>query len=219
MTARRTCPACSRRYAGLVEHDCPVCSGVGVMALGAAALHRHPAAAVSRSVELYLEGAARKAATALPYADRRGALELAVDELRTAGVLAGPAEHGTGQPAHAPAPRDAQARTVVELDAHALTGTLGVPVSTAVLAALAAPTIPLDEARTPRSVEAHASAGGSRAALALAADPIDPLGPDLATLELERRTAEHAGRVLALATDDLAARRRRRAGRQLEQAR
>lgn len=209
--SRRACPACSRRYAGLIPADCPVCDGIGILALGNAALSRHNPAAVARAVELYLEHAAHRAARDLPYAQRRAALELAVTELRTAGVLATIAD--TGTPATPAQPDDAQARSLAERDAYTVATDLNARPTTAVLNALAASTIPLTACRPGTHVLAIASANGHPAQLARAADPIDPLGPDLLELAAERRTTEHAGRVLASATDQLATRRTRRQAR------
>lgn len=92
--ASRTCPVCQRRYAGLVDPECVVCSGVGVLSLGAAALHKSPPEAVARSIEVYLEAAARRAEQQLPIADRSPVLATAVAELRHAGVLADPLRTG-----------------------------------------------------------------------------------------------------------------------------
>ena len=78
---------CQRRYAGLIDPACAVCDGIGVLNLGAPALHKTEPAAVARSVEVYLESAARQADT-LPITDRLPALRAAVVELRHAGVIA-----------------------------------------------------------------------------------------------------------------------------------
>ncbi len=86
--ASRTCPLCQRRYAGLVEPTCVVCDGVGVVGLGAPALHKTAPEAVARSVEVYLESAAGKAIDTLPQSDRLPALRAAVGELKHAGVIA-----------------------------------------------------------------------------------------------------------------------------------
>lgn len=206
--SRRACPACARRYAGLIPDDCPVCDGIGILSLGNAALARHAPAAVARAVELYLEHAAHRAARDLPYAQRRAALELAVTELRTAGILATIAD--TGTPATPAQPDDAQARTLAEREAYAVATELNARPTTAVLNSLAASTLPLTACRPGEHVIAIASANGHPAQLARAADPIDPLGPDLLELAADRRSTEHAGRVLAGATDELRTRRERR---------
>lgn len=199
-SARRTCPACARRYGGLVADDCRVCAGVGVLALGTAALARHPAEAVARSVELYLEHRAQTAGT-LPLAQRGDTLEAAVLELRSAGVL----DHSHDTPA-VTSPRRNRAET--EVDAYRLTRQLtGQPVPTAVPATLAAPTLQLADAR-PDRVHALASANGHRSATARAADPL-PLDGHLLELDSARRTLDTSARRLSGATTRLANRRTR----------
>ena len=87
--ASRTCPACQRRYAGLIDPECVICGGRGVLGLGAAALHKQEPPAVARAIEVYLEAAARAAQQHLPIGDeRREALAAAVDELRHGGLIA-----------------------------------------------------------------------------------------------------------------------------------
>lgn len=212
MTARRTCPACARRYGGLVADECVVCAGLGTLTLGPAALASHAPGAVARSVELYLELAARRTARdTVPLAERPSRLEDAVAELHAAGILGSPTT-ATGTAARQPPPHDDTSRRTAELEAHRLTGKLGKPVTPAALAQLHAPPIALEHARAPLAVAAHASANGVRAHLALVADPIDPLGPDLAHLAADRHAANHAARVLAGATDHIATRPRRRSG-------
>lgn len=197
---RRTCPACARRYGGLVADDCRVCAGTGTIGLGAAALHHHSPPAVARTVELYLESTVR----AVPdYAARPDAVAAAVLELRTAGVIT-TAYDGTGTPTgHL---RETTPR-IAELDAHRLTRTLtgDLAPTVATLEALRpAPPVPLVDARGDLDTLPHASANGDRSLLARTLDPIDPLGPDLAVLDLDRRRQEHAARVLAGATRHLA---------------
>lgn len=201
--ARRTCPACARRYGGLIAEDCPICQGTGALALGAAALSQHTAPAVARAVELYLELKAQDAGP-LPAAERGDALEAAVLDLRSAGVLA------HGQDPTSPG-RPGTNRPTAERDATRYTAQLtGRPVLATVPAHLAAPTIPLLTAR-PDRVTAHASANGHRAHLARIADPIRPTGPDLLDLDAERRTVDHAARVIAGATAHLTRKRARTA--------
>lgn len=210
---RRLCPACVRRYAGLVAVDCPVCHGLGVLTLGAGALHHYPTAAVARAVDLFLEHAAQEAAAGLPLGDRRAFLEAATDELRVAGVLSSTAD-GSGHPARTPAPADAAAARVTELDAHRLARDLGRPPTPRVAAAIAArpdPTLPgVRVARTRGDVPA-VSATGHPSALATICDPIDVLGPDVALLQSDRRNTDHTAAILAEATSEAAHRRRRKA--------
>lgn len=85
----RTCPACSRRYAGLIDPDCVICAGVGALTLGAAGLHKNDPAVAARAVEIYLEVTARHALKSLPIGEpRMEALSAAVAELKHAGLLA-----------------------------------------------------------------------------------------------------------------------------------
>lgn len=210
MTAvpRRTCPACSRRYAGLVAHDCPICQGLGTLALGAAALAHYDTAAIARAIELYLEAHAQAIRDQLPLGTRRQALEAAVDNLRAAGVLHSTAD--TGTPARTPAPPDAASAMVTELEAYRVARDLGTPVTTRVTTALTAPPIPLHQARPRNGAIPTASATGLRSATATIADPIDPLGPDTTELTLEVATNNHRARVIATAVPNAAARRRNR---------
>lgn len=212
MTAhpRRTCPACARRYAGLVDPDCPVCQGLGVLNLGAAALHNFDPAPVARAVELYIETRAQRVRQELPLGQHRDALEAAVDELRLAGVLSSTAD-ASGRPAHARQPVDSASARVAELDAYRAARTLGTPVSTRVTRSLDAPLIPLEAARPRDGRPPQASATGHRSATATIADPIDPIGPDSGELELALRTATHSARVIAAAVPLAALKRSRHA--------
>ena len=206
---RRTCPACSRRYAGLIAPDCPICQGLGVLTLGAAALHHFEPAAVGRAVELYLEAKARQSRQELPLGQHRQALESHVDELRVAGVLASTADAG-GHPARSPVPPDASSARVAELDAYRATRQLGATPDTAVLNALTSPDLPLDRARPRDGRPPQASATGNPSALAAIADPIDPLGPDTGALTIQRHAHDHRARVIAAATPTAATRRSNR---------
>lgn len=199
---RRTCPACSRRYAGLVADDCPICQGLGVLNLGAASLHHYGIAATARAVDLFLEHAAQEATGQLPLASRWEALEAAADDLRVAGVLGSAVDNRHVTPARTPAPADAQARTVTELDAHRLTTALGRPASPLVVSALRARPVPLSEGRPRDGRPPQASAEGLRSRLATIADPIDPLGPDTGELEVDRRRSEHTAAVVARSVPD-----------------
>lgn len=209
MTPRRLCPACSRRYAQLVAPDCPVCQGLGVLNLGAAALAHYAAAPIARAVELYLEAHARTARTMLPLGQHRHTLEAAVDELRLAGVLA--SSHDTGPPARDPVPTDAASARVAELDSYRVARALGTPVTTITLATLAAP--PVDDLADVRPRDGRPPTGslaGHRSALATIADPIDPLGDDTATIHADRYADTHRANVIAAAVPTAANRRRAR---------
>lgn len=208
---RRTCPACARRYAGLIAADCPVCSGLGVLTLGAAALHHHEAPAVARAVELYLEHHAGRTADTLPLGQHRPALRAAVDELRVAGVLASSAD-ATGERAHQPRTVVSPPR-VVELDAHRLAKQLGAATTITLLEALKAGPGPLARARPSYLADpaTWTSANGHRAHLSRVADPVDPLGPDGQELEHTRGAHTHAATVIAAAVPTVVRRRTRTA--------
>jgi hypothetical protein len=194
---RRTCPACQRRYGGLVDPECPVCTGIGTVGLGAAALHTAAPEAVARAVELYLEEATRRAGHPTERAD---VVDAAVLELRTAGVIASPSD-GAGPPATSTDPATA---SLAELDAHLLATRLGAKPTAEALTALASDPVELVDAREPGALHPHASANGDRAHLTLALDPIEPLGPDLNDLSARRVRHEHQARVITAAAHHLA---------------
>lgn len=192
-TPRRTCPACTLNYGGLVNPNCPICRGLGTLTLGAAALHNHPAAPIARAIELHLETTAQHIRQQLPLTNHHAALAAATDELVHAGILA--TTH-TGTPAHARTPTP-ETRAATDHHAHQLAATLG-PTPTNDL--LHAPTIPLTQTRPRPNCIPIASATGHPSATATIANPIDPLGPDTPQLELEYTRNEHTARVLAAAT-------------------
>lgn len=203
LAPRRTCPACSRRYAGLVADECPVCQGLGVLALGAAALHHYEAPAVARAAELYLEHAAQEATRTLTLGDRRQALEAATDELRVAGVLAGPMDTYTRAPVHVSA--DVEATDTLERRAVDQARQLGRQPTRLVVAALAAKPVPDLAPHRPRNGNVPtASLNGHLAAVAVIADPIDPIGPDVAQLEERQRVDNYRARVIAAAVPQAA---------------
>lgn len=53
------CPACRRRWTGLVADDCPVCSGEGRLPLARGAMEKHGAEVASMAVELGIETRSR----------------------------------------------------------------------------------------------------------------------------------------------------------------
>lgn len=208
MLPRRTCPACARRYAQLVAPDCPVCQGLGVLNLGPAALAHHTPAAVSRAVELHLEGTSRRTQGELPLGQHRDALEAAVDELRLAGVLASP--HDTAPTDTVPDVPETFAEVVdAELAGRrASRDVLGTPVTRPIVDALAAdPVADVTDLRPRTGRPPTGSAGGHRSALATIADPIDPLGPDTAVIQTTRYADTHRARVIAAATPHAARRK------------
>jgi hypothetical protein len=210
-TSRRTCPACSRRYAGLIDPDCVVCWGVGVVGLGPAALHRCEPAVVARAIELHLEAASRAAAEDLPLGDaRREALAAAVDELRVAGVIADPLAHGAPANSRPDAPEGA-ARRVTDSEASRLAYLVGARPRPCDPANLDAEAIEygLDDRPLARSLPV-VSAGGAPSFLAKAADPADPLG-DTRRQVYARNATDRRATVIAAAVARVPAIRARRA--------
>ncbi len=206
---RRVCPACLRRYAGLVAAECPVCQGMGILALGAAALHHHEAPAVARAVDLYLEHAAQEAQRTLSLGDQRAALEAATDELRVAGVLATSSETYTRPLRHTSA--EAEAQSVLELDADQIVRELARPANGEIRRMLVlAPVDDLEPYRPRLGGVPTASRNGHLTAVAVIADPIDPIGPDVAHLAQQDQEHTYQGRVLAGAVPRAAALRHQR---------
>lgn len=208
---RRVCPACQRRYAGLIAPDCIICQGAGVLTLGAAALHHYDPAPIARAIELYLETHAHDARQTLPLGNHPAHLEAAVDNLRAAGVLASTAD-ATGTPARTTrAPHDANSHTVTDHTAHQatihLTGTHPHPTAPHTLNA---PPIPLHTARPRDGRIPQASATGHPSPLATITNPIDPLGPDTTTLDNQHAATNHRARVIAQAIPTAATRRSNR---------
>ena len=197
MHPRRTCPACARRYAGLVAPDCPICQGLGVLSLGAAATATHTPAAVSRAIELYLETHAARQRNELPLGLHRDALADAVDELRLAGVLSSPHDPADTN-THPTAPTSPDAIRPIELDAYRYARTtLNTTITTTAIHALAAPpTTDLTTVR-PRNGPPTGSANGHTSALATTADPIDPLSVDTAVITADRYADHYRARVIA----------------------
>lgn len=209
--ARRTCPACSKRYAQLVTPDCPVCEGVGVLglhpvALAPVGLKPTDPAVIARAVELYLEGAARAAADKIPPGDgagRRQALADAAERLRAARIVSPPVgvperdSHWVPQYPEEKATTDGSAAKT----AHLLGEHTG-PTDTARLDA--APRLPGPDDR-PRAMGQlpDTSMEGYPSHLAQAADPIDPLGPDHRALAFQRQNRDRRARVIAEAVDPI----------------
>jgi hypothetical protein len=173
----RCCPACSRRAGSIVDDECPVCAGAGVLELGRAALARFGSDVTSRAVEINLEGAARFALAALNMTPEkwRGALSAAVAQLRLAGVLAGgPPIPPQAQPVH-----DDDVPVTVTLDAP-----------------------PLVWAVDDRPVSVGAvgfSAAGYISRLARAADPLDLMGPSTTQVAARRQVVDQEAARLAAA--------------------
>lgn len=203
--ARRTCPACPRRYAGLVDVDCVVCDGVGVIALHPVALHRQDAAVVSRAVELYLEAAAREDANRLPLGDpRKTALAAAVARLRAARIIEAPLGVSEREQAHAP---EGPERRIADSEAARVVSQLGGSVRPSDAANLDAAPVTYGIHDRPRAsgLLPRVSAGGSPSAMAKAADPTDALGPDTRAEVYARMSLDRQAAVLAAAVDRVVA--------------
>lgn len=87
--ARRLCPACARRWSGLVDPQCPVCAGSGVLVVTRGATGQYGAEAASLAVEVALEGQARWSAFRAPGDYRAGcrALTAGVRHMQGNGLL------------------------------------------------------------------------------------------------------------------------------------
>lgn len=84
----RTCPACSRRYGGLIDAGCVVCAGDGVLQLADAGLHKNDPSVVALAVERYLEATLAATVRAeLDATDTAHALVTSIHELVHAGLL------------------------------------------------------------------------------------------------------------------------------------
>ncbi|WP_053207970.1 hypothetical protein [Jiangella muralis] len=219
----RLCPACTRRYAALVDDHCPVCRGAGTIQLGAAALYRDEPAVVARSIEMYLEAASREAAAVLPPDDpqssslgRRYALAEAADELRRAGVIqADPDEISTetraAMPPSPPSP-EGPARRADDAEAAMLTHRTGRTPRPSDRANLdAAPTVYAATDRPLARTLPRVSAAGWPSALAKAADPVDPFG-STGRAALTRISRERRAGIIASAVDRALTIAARRAG-------
>lgn len=199
---RRTCPVCPRRYAGLVDADCPVCQGVGVLALGAAALYRADAAAVARAVEFYLEAATREAAGQYPPGElRRDCLALAADRLRVAGLIGDPI--GVADPEDHHDDTEGPARRIADYEAARLVAEVGGEVRPQDRANLDAEQVLYGPDDRPRAAGLlpRVSADGWPSQAAMAADPVDALGPSTRAQVYARQTKDRAATVLVAAVD------------------
>ena len=156
-----------------------VCQGVGSIGLGAAALAHAEPSAVARAVELYLEGKARSAKR-LPHTQHRASIEAAMAELAAAGIITNALDRAAPQaPRRRRHPEGPVADSVAEVKAVQLALDLGAPVTGDSARALGREPVALGTARRRGAPFPHASAAGHTAALCVAADPIDPLGPDV----------------------------------------
>lgn len=212
----RTCPACARRYAGLVDPDCVVCDGVGVLALHPVALHRSDPAVIARAVELYLEAGARQAATGDEPAtyglERTNALAAAVDQLRLARVIDNPPGVPTSGPSYVP---EGVERRAYDSDAFRAAAHLGVIPRGVDAANLDAAPVVYDADARPRATGLlpQVSAAGHQGFLARAADPTDALGPDTRAEVYARQATDRAAHAVAAAVDPAASLRARQTRR------
>lgn len=88
MSSRLLCPACQHQPQQLIDPDCIVCDGIGVLYLGDPALTLYPVEVVAEAVELTLEEAGAMDDTGeRPTADRVAAVHDAMLALRDSGVL------------------------------------------------------------------------------------------------------------------------------------
>lgn len=211
---RRTCPTCPKRYAGLVDTQCPVCEGVGVVALGAAALERHEPAVVARTIELYLESASREAANHFPPGDLRlDALAIAAQRLRVAGVMGAPLGVAEAE-GRIEAPQSPETR-VADWEATRCVGLFDtdVVIKPSDLANIdAEQTIYGPDDRPHASgLLPSVSADGWPSAMVKAADPRDALGASTRAIAYARQSADRTAQVVANAVDRAIELRTRRA--------
>lgn len=194
------CPACARRWAGVIADDCPVCAGLGVVNLGAAATHKHGPAPAALAVAYYLEARARDAAGRLAYAEHPAALEAAVAELRAAGVLAAAA--GKTRAVNPPTAQKAVA-AAVQLTLE--WGMKAAPTDAQRLHGKRRPR--LAGCRDNKACLPAVSANGHASHLARAADQLPLDAVDVWHVDRQHQAEAWEGRVLAAATP-LVARRR-----------
>lgn len=207
--ARRTCPACQRRYAGLVDPDCPICEGVGVVALHPVALYRSDPVVVARAIELYLESTSREAARVLPPGElRRDAVAVGAARLRAARVIGEPLGVADNSD-RTPEPEGAAERRIVDWEAARLAVENGATMRPSDAANLDADRVSYGPDDRPHAsgLLPSVSAGGHPSALAKAADPRDALGPDTRALVYAEHATDRSARVVASAVDQAAAAR------------
>lgn len=203
--ARRTCPACQRRYAGLVNPECPLCHGTGTLTIGPAALATIGPEPAARAIELHYERVATQAASTYPPAHPAHAqlLEQATQDLTHRGLLADPliTTSHVGEVTDA-APRhdrthNPAARAAATQQALRYLGWNNPPASTAAATRLdTAPNLPTGRPHD-RGQLPQVSANGSPANLARATNPWHPLEHTTTELTDHRRTTEHTATTAA----------------------
>lgn len=193
-TPRIVCHACRMRFATLVDPACRLCGGLGVLTLGAAALHHHGPWTTALAVQLFIEAAAREAAATLPYADRPQALDQAITNLQAAGALARPTDRPTA-PTGTPRPATTQAQQQTHVTAHQLAFDWGAHPTPADHKALHAEGNTADLARARRTAPhliPQLSATGNPSHTARAADPIEQDAPNVARTAQAQQAAHRA---------------------------
>lgn len=90
VSVRRICPACAIRYGQLVNPDCLICGGAGLVTLGPAALSIHTPEVVAMAVTLALEAVARDIEATTTLSDNRTVrLKRTMTLLMQAGIITG----------------------------------------------------------------------------------------------------------------------------------
>lgn len=204
---RQTCPLCRRRTTGVVDPDCIVCEGIGVIGLGTYGIVHHGADVTGRAVELYLEAAAREATTDLPIGQPRlNALHAAVTRLRDLGVITAPL--GVTEPSTLGDPLPTH---TLEAAAARAAFLMGATVTPSDAANTTAPPIRYNPDDRPRATGLlpTTSQAGYPSALARVGDPTDALGPDTRAHVYADQAAQRQAHVLASAIDTAAAKRAR----------
>lgn len=215
MNPARTCPACQTRHAGLVDPDCVVCSGAGVLQLGAAALSIYEPEVVAQAVAIALEAVARDADNRLTYGDDRiGPIRDTVRDLQAAGLLGGPPPPPPqNKPRKRPRKRSGDGRYVLETEPSKLAAEC-VQVT---IDDLDARLITADPYRYREDDRPNArglpllSANGHPSHLARITDPEEPGNSTMATVRARRRETLNARTLLAAIPETLYLKRTRQA--------
>lgn len=88
MSSRQICPACTHRENGIINLECIICDGVGIIHLGDAALTHYTPETIAEAISITLEAAARLGETETSLTDdRQKPIRVALLELREAGIL------------------------------------------------------------------------------------------------------------------------------------
>lgn len=213
---KRTCPACSTRYAGLVDPLCVICGGVGTLTLGDAALSIYEPEIVAQAVAIALEAVARKADETLTIGDDRAApVREAVADLVEAGVISAPDPPAPKprRPRNRPRKRDDAGRYVLE----AQPSKLAEECVQVTIDDLDARLINADPYRYTEDDRPNArglpllSANGHPSHLARITDPEEPGNSTMATVRARQRERLHARALLSAVPAALQQKRSRQA--------